>query len=89
MSTTENKDIELGTTGYKQVPQLGNALVTNPTYDYFQKEDKLHGFLSQQFPTTANPAPLGLSAFALTTLVLSLYNAGGLTCKGYLLGCRR
>ncbi|KAL0090769.1 GPR1/FUN34/yaaH family-domain-containing protein [Phycomyces blakesleeanus] len=27
-------------------------------------------------PTIANPGPLGLSAFALTTLVLSLHNAG-------------
>ncbi len=84
MSNIETRDIELGTNGFKQVPQVGNALVSNPTYDYFQKEDKLSGFLSQQFPTTANPAPLGLSAFALTTLVLSLYNAGGLTCKSYL-----
>lgn len=27
-------------------------------------------------PTIANPGPLGLSAFALTTFVLSLHNAG-------------
>jgi succinate-acetate transporter protein len=27
-------------------------------------------------PTIANPGPLGLSSFALTTLVLSLHNAG-------------
>lgn len=27
-------------------------------------------------PTVANPGPLGLSAFALTTFVLSLHNAG-------------
>lgn len=54
----------------------GRGLITNPTYKYFEKEEKLHGFLSQQFPTTANPAPLGLAAFALTTFVLSMLNAG-------------
>src|SRR6478672_10091885 len=27
-------------------------------------------------PTIANPAPLGLAAFALTTFVLSMFNAG-------------
>ncbi len=74
--------IEAGTPNYKNVPQTDNgALITNPTYDYFEKEEKLHGFLSKQFPTIANPAPLGLCGFALTTFVLSLYNAGGLVCK--------
>lgn len=52
--------------------------VANPTYQYFQTEEKLHGFLSQQFPTIANPAPLGLCAFALTTFVLSMYNMGAI-----------
>jgi succinate-acetate transporter protein len=35
----------------------------------------------------ANPAPLGLSGFALTTLVLSTYNAGLITSgSGVVLG---
>lgn len=67
---------------YKQVPRTETgAIVANPTYDYFQREEKLQGFLSKQFPTIANPAPLGLCGFALTTFVLSMINAGGLTCK--------
>jgi uncharacterized protein len=33
-------------------------------------------------PTIANPAPLGLSAFALTTFVLSSFNAGFFPTKG-------
>ena len=83
MSTAENKDIELGPTAqYVKVPQtLGNSIVTNPTFEYFDKIEKVHGYLSKQFPTTANPAPLGLCAFALTTFVLSMMNAGGLRCK--------
>lgn len=40
------------------------------------EEAEFHGFLSQRFPQIANPAPLGLCAFALTTFVLSMYNAG-------------
>ena len=59
-------------------PNSGNKIISNPTYKYFQTEEKLHGFLSQQFPTIANPAPLGLSAFALTTFTLSMYNTGAL-----------
>lgn len=75
-------DVELGKESqFVPAPRVGNALVTNPTYDYLESVEKVHGYLSKQFPTTANPAPLGLCAFALTTLVLSLYNAGGLVCK--------
>src|SRR4051794_16513100 len=33
-------------------------------------------------PVTANPAPLGLAAFALTTFVLSMFNAGLLSAGG-------
>jgi len=49
--------------------------LANPGFNN-EKEDKLHGFLSRQFPTIANPAPLGLCGFALTTFVLSCFNAG-------------
>lgn len=52
--------------------------IANPTYKYFETNEKLHGFLSQQFPTIANPAPLGLCGFALTTFVLSMMNAGAI-----------
>eukprot|EP00599_Poterioochromonas_sp_BG-1_P008555 CAMPEP_0173148330 /NCGR_PEP_ID=MMETSP1105-20130129/9648_1 /TAXON_ID=2985 /ORGANISM="Ochromonas sp., Strain BG-1" /LENGTH=54 /DNA_ID=CAMNT_0014062949 /DNA_START=77 /DNA_END=237 /DNA_ORIENTATION=- len=54
MSTAENKDIELGPTAqYVKVPQtLGNSIVTNPTFEYFDKIEKVHGYLSKQFPTT-------------------------------------
>ena len=55
-----------------------SQIIANPTYRYFEKEEKLHGFLSQQFPTIANPAPLGLCGFALTTFVLSMYNTGAI-----------
>ena len=37
--------------------------------------------LQMQPKPMANPGPLGLCGFALTTFVLSLYNAGGLVCK--------
>jgi succinate-acetate transporter protein len=33
-------------------------------------------------PVTANPAPLGLAAFALTTFVLSMFNSGLLSAGG-------
>jgi succinate-acetate transporter protein len=33
-------------------------------------------------PATANPAPLGLAAFALTTFVLSMFNAGLVSDRG-------
>lgn len=59
-------------------PSKHNPLVGNPTFQYPQTEEKLHGFLSQQFPTIANPAPLGLAAFAFTTFTLSLYNSGAI-----------
>ncbi len=36
--------------------------------------------------TTANPAPLGLSAFALTTFVLSAANAGWISAPNIVLG---
>eukprot|EP01039_Chlorochromonas_danica_P003752 gene3751-4101_t len=53
-------------------------LVQNPTYAYYKQHEKLHGFLSQQFPTIANPAPMGLCAIALPLFVLSMYNAGAI-----------
>jgi len=56
----------------------GKAQVTNPNYEYANNVEKYQGFLSRQFPTTANPAPLGLCCFGLTTFVLSMINAGGL-----------
>ena len=55
--------------------------ITNPNYKYTNNIEHYQGFLSKQFPTTANPAPLGLCGFALTTFVLSMMNAGGLVCK--------
>ena len=45
-------DIEEGATSYENV--------ANPTYKYFQTEEKLHGFLSQQFPTIANPVMISI-----------------------------
>src|SRR5712691_6278061 len=41
---------------------------------------------SEAAATTANPAPLGLSAFALTTFVLSSANAGILSAPNIVLG---
>jgi succinate-acetate transporter protein len=60
---------------------VDGAVISNPNFDYANNVEKYQGFLSKQFPTTANPAPLGLCGFALTTFVLSLHNAGGLVCK--------
>ena len=57
------------------------AQITNPNFAYANNIEHYQGFLSKQFPTTANPAPLGLCGFALTTFVLSMMNAGGLVCK--------
>ena len=37
----------------------------------------------------ADPAPLGLAAFALTTFVLSVFNAGIITTKGWTSSCCR
>src|SRR2546428_7276461 len=37
-------------------------------------------------PAVANPAPLGLSAFALTTFVLSSFNAGLISAPNIVLG---
>lgn len=83
MASEQVVDIEMrGDSGYKGVPVTEDGRpITNPTWEYYTREEKLHGFLSQQFPTTANPAPLGLCGFALTTFVLSMMNAGGLRCK--------
>ena len=38
--------------------------------------------VEQPPPVTANPAPLGLAGFALTTFVLSMFNAGFVSDKG-------
>jgi succinate-acetate transporter protein len=40
------------------------------------------GAVAQPAPLTANPAPLGLAAFALTTFVLSMFNAGLVSAGG-------
>ena len=49
------------------------AHLGNPSFVY---QDEVNGYLSKQFPTIGNPAPLGLCGFALTTFVLSMYNVG-------------
>ena len=82
--THSDEDIEIGTkVSYHHVPQIGEVKVRTSSYDFFEREDKMRSFLSYQYPKVADPTPLGLSAFALTCLVLSLYNAGGLTCKRF------
>jgi succinate-acetate transporter protein len=73
-----SRDVEVGIPGREVSSHDRDVQVANPTYKYFEREEKLHGFLSQQFPTIANPAPLGLAAFALTTFVLSMYNTGAI-----------
>jgi uncharacterized protein len=40
------------------------------------------GSVATPAPLTANPAPLGLAAFALTTFVLSMFNAGLVSAAG-------
>jgi hypothetical protein len=77
-------DIELGVSvsrGASPPNVRVDPAVGNPTYAYLEREEKVHGFLSRQFPTIANPAPLGLCAFALTTFILSMYNAGAASSK--------
>src|ERR1700754_949320 len=39
-------------------------------------ESSTRGEIALVAPPVANPAPLGLAAFALTTFVLSMFNAG-------------
>ena len=55
--------------------------ITNPNYKYANDIEHYQGFLSKQFPATANPAPLGLCCFGLSAFVLGVVNAGGLVCK--------
>lgn len=73
-----------GTLPLQQQPSFGGARMNNgdklvpehlgnPSYIY---QEEVNGFLSKQFPTIGNPAPLGLCGFALTTFVLSMYNVG-------------
>eukprot|EP01039_Chlorochromonas_danica_P006038 gene6038-6651_t len=62
----------------KQIDYAHPTLNQNPNYIYYQQAEKLHGFLSRQYPTIANPAPLGLCAFGMTTFVISMYNAGAI-----------
>jgi len=62
-----------------------SAQITNPNFDYANSIEHYQGFLSKQFPTTANPAPLGMNAFALSLLVFSLINAGGLVGKIFII----
>jgi len=64
MAQIENGDIET------------HIQVSNKTYRYLEEVEGVKGGLSKQFPTIANPAPLGLGGFALTTFVLSMFNAG-------------
>jgi uncharacterized protein len=44
----------------------------------FTRDDEMAGETARSFPmpSIADPAPLGLAAFALTTFVLSMFNAG-------------
>ncbi len=82
MTTVEAKDIEA--TKYSDILQAienEKKEMKNMRWEFFQKEEQIYGYLSRQFPTTGNPAPLGLGGFALTTFVLSMMNAGGLRCK--------
>lgn len=68
---------------FKTGPEISKKIAihqVNHTYEYLNKED-VRGHFSQQFPTIANPAPLGLCAFALTTFVLSMMNAGAIVSK--------
>ena len=62
-----------GANGY---PHPSYPHTANVGYNAIEEDEEFKGFLSKQFPTIANPAPLGLCAFALTTWVLSMYNVG-------------
>jgi succinate-acetate transporter protein len=50
----------------------------------FTREDVMAGETARTLPapSIADPAPLGLAAFALTTFVLSMFNAGLVSDKG-------
>ena len=50
----------------------------------FVREDATEGSTgaAAATPTIANPGPLGLAAFALTTFVLSMFNAGLVSSAG-------
>lgn len=74
-SSSSSRDVEAG---HEVCCHDRDTKVANPTHKYFQREEKLNSFLSQQFPTIANPAALGLCAFVLTTFFLSMYNSGAI-----------
>src|SRR3954470_542515 len=44
--------------------------------------EQRHGVVPPVAPVIGDPAPLGLAAFALTTFVLSMFNAGLVSDKG-------
>jgi hypothetical protein len=68
----EPSGVELSSANSNVTQHTVAAHQMNPTHKYMKSK----GHLSKQFPTIANPAPLGLCAFALTTFVLSMMNAG-------------
>eukprot|EP00981_Chlorochromonas_danica_P011802 scaffold4280_cov169-Ochromonas_danica.AAC.1 len=77
-ATTANHVVLENLESGKQIDYAHPTLNQNPNYIYYQQAEKLHGFLSRQYPTIANPAPLGLCAFGMTTFVISMYNAGAI-----------
>jgi hypothetical protein len=49
-------------------------------YNFLNKDDAeiFRKFFAEKFPEAANPGPIGLGGFALTTFVLSMFNAGAI-----------
>lgn len=78
-------DLELGAyREYQTFKRLHNMFNNNPTNHYEKNSQMINNAMSnlylprisvESFPLMANPAPIGLCAFALTTFVLSVYNA--------------
>jgi hypothetical protein len=58
--------------GTKQQPDVPASLA-NVGY---VRAEQLNGYLSKQFPTIGNPAPLGLFAFSLTAFVWCMHLVG-------------
>jgi hypothetical protein len=75
---TATRDVEIGV---KDVHHNDHAELVHHENKSKRDAEEFHGFLSRQFPQIANPAPLGLGGFALTTFVLSMFNAGAIVGK--------
>lgn len=78
-----SKMTEVATNNNNQADLEAKYQVPSPQQQQQQQQPQIITTPVYAAPTVANPGPLGLSSFALTTFVLSLHNAGaGLPADG-------